>query len=54
MGADECVSSANVERPSEKQNSHHDLPRVHGQICVVEGPIELLLGDRLIGGIVVR
>lgn len=35
-------------------NSHHDLPCVHGEIGVVETPIELLLGNRLVGGIVIR
>jgi len=33
---------------------HHDLPCVDGQVCIVEGPIELLLRDRLIGWVVVR
>lgn len=35
-------------------DSHHDLPCVDGQIGVVEAPVELLLGDGLIGGVVVR
>lgn len=34
-------------------NSHHDLPCVDREIGVVETPIELLLGNRLVGGVVV-
>lgn len=33
---------------------HHDLPRINGEFGVVEAPVELLVGHRLVGGIVVR
>lgn len=32
---------------------HHNFPGVNGQVCVVERPIELLLRDRLVSGVVV-
>ena len=32
---------------------HHDLPGIHGQISVVERPVELLLGLRFISRVVV-
>lgn len=34
-------------------NLHHDLPCINGQIGIVETPVELLIGHRLIGGVVV-
>jgi hypothetical protein len=36
------------------RNSHHDLPGVNGQVSIVERPVELLLGNGLIGRVVVR
>jgi hypothetical protein len=35
------------------RDSHHDLPSVNGQVCVVKRPIELLLCAWLIGGVVI-
>lgn len=32
---------------------HHDFPRVDGQVCIVERPIELLLRNWLISRVVV-
>lgn len=34
--------------------SHHDLPRVYREVGVVETPVELLLGNGLVAGVVVR
>lgn len=33
---------------------HHDFPRIDRKVRIVERPIELLLRDRLVGGVVVR
>lgn len=33
---------------------HHDLPRVHWEVCVVERPVKHLGSDRLVGWVVVR
>lgn len=35
------------------QNSHHDLPCIDRQISIVEAPVKLLVGNGLIGGVVV-
>ena len=39
--------------PVSGNDIHHDLPGIYRQVCVVEGPIELLFCNRLIGGVVV-
>jgi len=33
---------------------HHDLPGVDGQVGIVEAPVELLLGHRLVRRVVIR
>lgn len=36
------------------KNIHHNFPRIHWQVCVVERPVELLLSLGLVGRVVVR
>ena len=33
--------------------SHHDFPRIHWQVSVIERPIKFFVGDRLICRVVV-
>jgi hypothetical protein len=47
------VLEANETESSPRFSIHHDLPGIHRKVGVIERPIKLLLGLRLVGRVVV-
>lgn len=50
----EHLSAKRLVHVTDRQDVHHDLPRVHGQVGIVKAPVKLLLGHGLVAGVVVR